>query len=266
MKFLIPIPFLLILLLVKLNAREWVNAEGQKLEAEYLSQDSETVKIRRESDFRIFEIPISTLSKQDQDFLKELKFNTIEIQKLRDIKRPNKQHFRKLFELALEGNPLVLPIVSNYREILYKDINYKEERDRVLKNLETMRSFFTPLGEAAGEGNDQAVEVLIAATGESSIRGFTADAFGIGAGMGSRECLDVLLNHKRYEILLSSTVFALQDPAEQGNQEAINFLAAIISDDKSRALWHGASQGLIKAANDGNETAERALEEYNSKK
>ncbi|MEM0966252.1 MAG: hypothetical protein AAGJ81_08910 [Verrucomicrobiota bacterium] len=253
------------LLSLCLDAREWTNAEGQKLEAEYLSQNDETVKIRRESDFQIFEIPISTLSKQDQDFLKELKFNTIEVQKLRDVKRPSKQHFRKLLKLALEGNPLVLQIVSDYREILYEGIDYDEERDRVLENLEIMRSFFTPLGEAAGEGNDQAVEVLISATGESRIRSFTANAFGIGAGMGSRKCLEVLLNHKRYGLLLSSTVFALQYPAEQGNQEAIDFLAAVISDDKSRALWRGASQGLIKAANEGNETALKALDEYNSK-
>lgn len=266
MKYLITICFLPILLFIELNAREWTNVEGQKLEAEYLSQDGDIVKIRRGSDFRIFKIPISSLSKEDQVLLEELKFNTIEIQKLRDVKKPKKQHFKQLVKLALEGNPLVLDIVSGYKEILYDNIDYKGDRERVLENLETMRVFFTPLGEAAGEGNDKAVEILISATGESLLRSFTSDAFGIGAGMGSKECLEVLLNHKRYGILLSSTVFALNSPAEQGNQDAINFLAEVLSNDKSKALWHGASQGLIQAANNGNEVAKRALDEYSAKK
>ena len=72
----------------------------------------------------------------------------------------------------------------------------------------------------------------------------------------------MLLHHQDWNILLSSTVFALRVFAEKGNEQAIDFLIGVLENPKHRPLWHGASSGLKTAAVNGNAKAKAALEEY----
>lgn len=254
---------LLSLLLVGFaEARIWVSSEGSKTEAEYVSQGPEKVNLRSLSDRRTFEVSIAALSERDQYYLKNLKSNTHELSGLRGVSTPEKHHFAMLHELALEGNPDVLSVLMILRNKLYEGINYHKDRERVLKNGEIMRAFFTPLGQAAGGGNEKAFEVLIDASAYRLLRGFVADACGVGAALGSAKCLQVLLNHKEYDIYLSSAVFAMKQCAEQNNPEVIDFLINVLSKREAKALWHTASKGLVTSAENGNEAARKALAKY----
>lgn len=241
------------------SERIWKNESGVEIAAEYISHEADTVTIKRASDNREFTIPITLLCEEDQDYVYD---NVPRVNQLKSIKEPKEEHFMELRDLTLEGNPYTIEVLNILAERLYEDIDYKENRDRVIENLRIMRKVFSPIGEAAGRGDEVAFDALIKATGYSKIRSFTADAFGLGAGAGNEKCLEVLLNHKRHGILRSSTVFALKYAAENNEPLAIEFLADILMNEKAKALWHGASQGLIRAANEGNPIAIKALDEY----
>lgn len=255
--------FLALLLTNSAGARIWTCTEGSEKEALYVSQGPEKVILRSAIDQGTFEVSIDSLSQRDRHYLKNRKYHTHKLGGLREVSAPEEHHFSMLQELALDGEPDVLAVLMVLRDKLYKGINYRKDRERVRKNGEIMNMFFTPLGQAAGVGNDRVLEVLIRATEHRPLRGFVAKACGKGAALGSRECLEVLLNHEQYNIFLSSAVFAMGDCAEQNNQDVINFLAKVLSDRSARALWHRASQSLQKSAQSGNETAIKALARYN---
>jgi len=71
--------------------------------------------------------------------------------------------------------------------------------------------------------------------------------------------LQSLLNYDQNGILLSSAVDALSAPASNGNEQAIDILAAVLKDPKKKPLWQMASDGLRNAAANGNATAIEAL-------
>jgi hypothetical protein len=86
------------------------------------------------------------------------------------------------------------------------------------------------------------------------------DALGIAAAAGNEQALEMLLHHQDWNILLSSTVFALRAPAEKNNERAVDFLADVIGNPKHRPLWYGASNALQAAAFNGSPKAKAALE------
>ena len=129
-------------------------------------------------------------------------------------------------------------------------------------NRALIKAAFTTLAEEAGNGSTPAFEALKYAHGKQLLRTFTADAFGIAAGMGNKEALEMLLNYKVNDFLLSSTVFALQPAAAKNIPEAVDFLVEVIDNPGDKALWHAASQGLVSAAALGNEKAKAALKRY----
>ena len=169
---------------------------------------------------------------------------------------------RKLGMKASKGDQGAIDSIRQIADELYENIDYSKEKERVLSNLALMKAAFEPMAVAAGDGSEKALDALFYANRVMRLRSFVPDAMGIAAAMGNRNALEALLNHHQHGWLLSSTVFALQRPAENGDPEAINFLIEVVEDDGARALWHGATQGLIGAARDGDERAKRALQKY----
>ncbi len=53
------------------EVREWTNENGVSISAELVSVEADTVRIRRQSDGRVFSIPIATLSQADQAFVEQ---------------------------------------------------------------------------------------------------------------------------------------------------------------------------------------------------
>ncbi len=177
-------------------------------------------------------------------------------------KTPTAADMDKLGCLAAKGRLAAIDELAMTAEALYQDIDYEKDHARVANNLVLMRAAFTPIGTLAGKGSQTALDALQYANGNPRLRSFTPDAFGIAAGMGNTEALDVLLNYKEHGFLLSSTVFALRPAAEKNIPEAVNFLVEVMNDPRHKALWRGASKGLVGAAALGNQAAQEALENY----
>ncbi|MBI5688277.1 MAG: hypothetical protein HZC54_24660 [Verrucomicrobia bacterium] len=171
-----------------------------------------------------------------------------------------KQTMRELATRIVGGDPKAFDELLDTATKLYRSIDYAKERDRVISNLALMRAAYDILGEQAGKDNARAFEALKQSLGRRPLSSFAPDALGIAAALGHAEALQILLHHDQHGILKSSAVFALQAPAEKNNAQAIAFLIAVLDDPSARALWYGASQGLIAARD--NPKVKAALEKY----
>lgn len=160
------------------------------------------------------------------------------------------------------GDPSAFAELAATAKTLYRDINYEQEKERVLSNLVLMQSAFNELGERAGQGNTNAFAALKLSLGTKPLKSFAPDALGIAAAAGNEQALDMLLNYQQWGILKSSAVFALCEPARSNNEKAVHFLACVMANPKDQALWHGASEGLVGAAVCGNAEAQTALKKY----
>jgi len=118
---------------------------------------------------------------------------------------------------------------------------------------------FDVLGSEAGQGNDTAFQALWRATRNKNLDGLAIRALGQAAALGHEQSLAILLEPERHLLLRSSTVSALRPVAEAGNPRAIDALAAVSMDEKSKALWHLAASGLEKATIAGNAAAIDAM-------
>lgn len=101
------------------------------------------------------------------------------------------------------------------------------------------------------------MEALLRAIHLDNLQGFAVDALGEAAGMGNQQALEPLLHPAESHILPSGVLFALKPAAENGNQKAIEALAGMATEP---AFRYGAVDGLQKAATlAGNVTAIDAL-------
>jgi hypothetical protein len=129
----------------------------------------------------------------------------------------------------------------------------------------TMYPAFELLGYEAAEGNEQAFRALLDALSRTYLKGHACRGLGIAAGAGHPEALRILLNpDDSAHVLRSSAVFELHTAAENGNRDAIAFLIRIAHDPKAKPLWHGAVDGLRRAAAAGQEAAIDALVELST--
>jgi hypothetical protein len=120
---------------------------------------------------------------------------------------------------------------------------------------------FDVLGAEAGNGNDTAFQALARASRmkKQHLTGLAIQALGEAAEKGNEQALDMLVNPERYQLLLSSTVFALRAPAQNGNPRAIDALARVGLDEKATPLWGAVTEGLQSATIDGNPNAINAM-------
>ena len=81
------------------------------------------------------------------------------------------------------------------------------------------------------------------------------DDLGQAAGQGNEQALNTLIDPESHLLLRSSAVPALKAAADAGNERAIQALVATAADPKQQALWSLAAQGLETAAAAGNATA-----------
>ena len=65
--FLFPV---LLLLALQAFARTWTSTEGKKMEAEFIRSDGQTMTIKRTADGKVFTVPLTLFSPEDQEFVK----------------------------------------------------------------------------------------------------------------------------------------------------------------------------------------------------
>jgi hypothetical protein len=172
---------------------------------------------------------------------------------------------QQLFEMnqlgirASNGESAALEAIKKVRDQLYLNIDYKNDKERVLSNLKLMTAAFRPIGVAAGDGNERALEVLFSVARLKEMQGFVIKAFGIAAARGNQKALEALLNYEQHGWLLSSVVSAMAEPAAVNNPEAVSFLVKITEEDSANTFWYLYALALEKAAYLGNEAAAKAV-------
>jgi hypothetical protein len=172
---------------------------------------------------------------------------------------------QQLFEMnqlgirASNGESGTLEEIKKMREQLYLNIDYTNDKERVLSNLKLMNAAFRPIGVAAGDGNERALEALFSLARSKDMQGFVIKAFGIAAARGNNRALEALLNYEQYGWLLTSVVSAMAEPAAVNNPEAVSFLVKINEEDSAHTFWYLYALALEKAAYLGNEAAAKAM-------
>ncbi len=175
---------------------------------------------------------------------------------------PTEQEMAALADRIIAGDPAATKKLEVIATDLYRGINYQQEQERVMTNLGLMKAAYDKLGEAAGGGNAKAMDALqYSLKSRSHLRSFAPDALGMAAAAGNKQAMDLLLDYKKYGMLLSSTVFAMAKPAETSDPRAVKFLIDVTKDPKSKGLWDAAHRELQRAVDAGNADAKTAVEQ-----
>jgi hypothetical protein len=80
--------------------------------------------------------------------------------------------------------------------------------------------------------------------------------------MEIQDAVDLLLDPQKNGWLLSSSAGALVKVAQGGNDQAIEFMRQLTIDPANAGLWNFAAEGLIPAAESGNEVAVTGFDQH----
>ncbi len=138
-------------------------------------------------------------------------------------------------------------------------LNDSQVGDLSRQTFAPLRAAFKVIEEDALAGNPAAVDAVLQSIQIPELKGSAVKCIGALAGNGNDPALEVLLNPRAYGLLPSGVVGALQPAADQGNQKAIDALAAVANDPKQTPLWYMAAKSLEKSAGSGNAVAIDAL-------
>ena len=172
---------------------------------------------------------------------------------------PTLQNFIKLQDEVLDGNLKAIDEIAKLKEKLYAGIDYKKDEERLKSNLKIIRATFMPIGEAAGEGSQAASDALIYALKIRPLKGSATYALGAAAEKGHEPSLEILLNYKDHNLLLSSTVGAMRYIGGSMPKKVVVFLSK--THREHSGLSHMTSKALYVAARQGNKDARLALKD-----
>ncbi len=175
---------------------------------------------------------------------------------------PAMTNLRRLAREIARGDSAAFGEWQRVAEELYRGIDYKKDEARMMTNLALMSAVVEVLGAEIAAGSPEALDAIQRALSIPRLKSFAPKALGLAAAAGHEESLEMLLDHRRWGILLSSTVSALEKPAARNNDRAVEFLAGVLAEPRNRPLWLMASQALGPAANAGNARAVAALKTY----
>jgi len=138
-------------------------------------------------------------------------------------------------------------------------LNDQQRREVSLRTFTPINAAFKVIEEASVNGSQPALDALARSLQIPELRGLAVNSLGGLAGNGDAGALEVLLHPEKYGALLSGTIGTLQPAADNGNQKAIDALAAVATDQKNQPLWPMTANSLAKAAAAGNTVAIDAL-------
>ena len=141
----------------------------------------------------------------------------------------------RLLGLAVaQGDPTALEklLAMAKAELQYFNTNgvgmNDTERDVLSRQtFAPLQAAFDAITDEATKGNQAALQALSTAIQIPELQGPAIHSAGILAGNGDEVALQILLNPKDYQVPLSSTIDALKPAADNGNQKAIDALAAV---------------------------------------
>lgn len=137
--------------------------------------------------------------------------------------------------------------------------NDQERAELALQTFAPIHAAFDVINAAAAAGNQYAIDAVSRALAYPELQGPATESLGVLAGVGNPTALQMLTQPDKYGLLLSGSVGALKAAAENGNQQAIAFLAGVTQNQQDQALWFMAADDLSKAAAAGNPVAIDAM-------
>jgi ankyrin repeat protein len=179
---------------------------------------------------------------------------------------PTREAMRAIAQRLANGDEAAYNDLSAAAQALYQGINFQKEAARVRMNLFKMKAAFDLLGEEAGKGNKIAMEALKRSLRDRSnhLASFAPDALGMAAAAGQEEALDILLRYNEWDILESTTVFAMAAPASANRERAVAFMISYLSDPQHHGggMALSATEALKIAGAKGNQQARDAVTRY----
>jgi RNA polymerase sigma factor (sigma-70 family) len=138
-------------------------------------------------------------------------------------------------------------------------LDKQQQYELSMRAFAPINAAFKVIAEAADNGSQPALDALTRSLQISALNGLAVNSLGGLAGKGDTGALEVLIHPEKYGALLSSTIPPLRSAADNGNQTAIDALAAVAADPKNQPLWPMTANSLAKAAAAGNTVATDAL-------
>jgi hypothetical protein len=128
-----------------------------------------------------------------------------------------------------QGDPKALAKLMELAKAAHQDFNTNsvgltdEQRGQLARQaFGPLLSAFDLLREEAAKGSQPALQAIGQSIAIPELQGAAVRAVGALAGEGNENALGVLLEPAKYKIPLSAAVGALQPAADSGNQEAID--------------------------------------------
>jgi ankyrin repeat protein len=180
---------------------------------------------------------------------------------------PTKEAMRELAQRIVNGDVTALDQLKKTSDIMYSNIHdYEAEHARVMLNLGRMKVAFDVLGGEAGKGNNAAFQALTNSLKLGRLKSFGPEALGVAAAAGNHEALDILLHYQQWDILESTAMFALYEPAKVNLGPAVDYYASWLSnmrpDEHAGGIMLDVTNALGAAASLGNTNAQLALNKY----
>ncbi len=180
---------------------------------------------------------------------------------------PTKEAMRQLAQRIVNGDETALDELKRTCDVMYAGIhNYQAEHAWVMLNLFRMKAAFDVLGGEAGKGNNAAFQALTNSLKLRGLRSFAPDALGLAAAGGNREALDILLHYQQWDILESTAMFALYEPAKANVGPAVDYYAAWLSNvrpnERGGGIMLDVTNALGAAASLGNTNAEAVFRRF----
>jgi len=134
-------------------------------------------------------------------------------------------------------------------------LNDSQRDDLSRTTFAPIHAAFRVIEDAAVTGNQPALDAVIQAIQIPELKSLASTALGMLAGQGNDQALQILINPEKYGFTLASAVDDLHFAADNGNQKAIDALAAVATNQAHSPLWLLTANGLAQAAAAGNPVA-----------
>lgn len=172
------------------------------------------------------------------------------------------QALRNVTLRICRGNEAAVAELRATMEELYRGVDPRTDRARFVELEELLKPSMDILGQAAGNGNADAMAALKSLlTASGYTQRMAADALG-AAAVSSDEAAGILLDPKLSGLSMTATLSALARPAAAGNTRAVAYLVQVLDDPRSEAFSWTALKSLRPAAANGNAQAQAAIERY----
>jgi ankyrin repeat protein len=210
------------------------------------------------------ETPLDIVRRLDDPEINKIVHQTAPATGAESTAVPSRESMQAVAKRIANGDATAFDELSTIADELYRGIDYKKDRARLLLNSDRMRAAFKVLGEEAAKGNEKAFQALKKSLGNRHLKSFAPDALGVAAAAGHKESLEILLHHEEHGISVWTANLALEAPATANLEPVVDYFATMLLNPANahQGLFGVAKRALESAAAKGNQKAKNALDQF----